>query len=411
MSSNAKKGRRTAATFDDYTFLNRWGLTFLGIWRLNNGGLRTALRQLHVAALFAAMTLLLIPQWLDLYVLRGNIDANAETFVLNVFTLTAMLKLYCFHRAGDTFEKVLLDMESNWRQVMRHDESTKTSHRVEGHARILLAMAGKGFDYTRRYGLLMYSTACMYFVSPFLGMQKDGLRARMYPFFGWYYFDRDSDLYYGLFYLSQVMIGIVVGTCNYSMDSIFFVAIYHSCAQFRIIHHDVERIGADEMELDRATTKQKLLRIIVKHQKEIRSAERLETMFNAASMQQLLVSCIIICVIGFKLIIALNDGGFEVLVYVAFMVIALMQIFLYCRPGDELITQSLAVGYAAWQSQWTNLGTESISKLATIIQRSQRPMRIAAGNVYVLSLPNFTMIIKTSMSFLSLLRAIYTKSD
>ena len=93
-------------TFDDYTFLNRWGLSFLGIWReeKNVGYIERWLYKIHVATLFVLMTLLLIPEWLDMYVLWGNIDATAETFVLNVFTICAMLKLWCFHRVRHTFD-------------------------------------------------------------------------------------------------------------------------------------------------------------------------------------------------------------------------------------------------------------------------------------------------------------------
>lgn len=90
-------------------------------------------------------------------------------------------------------------MKENWDLTMNDTGEDQDEYR-----RILLDMAGKAQNYTRRYGLLMYSTASMYFVSPFLGMQEDDVRVRKYPFFGWYYFDRFSNFYYGLCYASQV---------------------------------------------------------------------------------------------------------------------------------------------------------------------------------------------------------------
>ena len=101
------KRQPKADSFDDYTFLNRWGLTFLGIWRgetLTQGWLTKLLHRLHVTLLFTLLVMLLVPQWLDMYVLWGNIDANAETFVLNVFTITALLKLWCFLATADIFQ-------------------------------------------------------------------------------------------------------------------------------------------------------------------------------------------------------------------------------------------------------------------------------------------------------------------
>lgn len=98
------------------------------------------------------------------------------------------------------------------------------------------------------------------------------------------------------------------------------------------------------------------------------------------------------------------------------MFVALLQIFLYCRPGDELIAQviqkplmfaffaacndighvvflqSTAIGHAAYESLWTSLDSESIRKMSMIILRSQHPLKMTAGKIYILSLPNFTKV-------------------
>ncbi|KAJ8686507.1 hypothetical protein QAD02_022301, partial [Eretmocerus hayati] len=250
---------------------------------------------------------------------------------------------------------------------------------------ILLDMASKAHNYTRRYGILMYSTASMYFMSPFAGMQNDNVRARKYPFFGWYYFDKDSDLIYALCYISQLMIGVVVGTCNYAMDSIFLVAVYHCCAQLRMIQYDVQKLGQTGH-----CSHEEIAHLVRKHQMEIRTSRKLEIIFNGCSVQQLMVSCVIICIIGFKLIIALSEGGSEFLVYIAFMFVALLQIFLYCKPGDELISQSIAVADATYQSLWRRLDVELVRKVSMMILRSQRPLKMTAGSFLVLSMPNFT---------------------
>lgn len=104
-------------SFDEYTFLNRWGLTFLGIWKSDaeaRGGLLWRfLHRIHVTILFALLMLLLLPQWMDMYVLWGNVDANAETFVLNVFTITALLKLWCFLSARRVFEVVVVRLKKD----------------------------------------------------------------------------------------------------------------------------------------------------------------------------------------------------------------------------------------------------------------------------------------------------------
>ncbi|XP_011505125.1 PREDICTED: odorant receptor 13a-like isoform X2 [Ceratosolen solmsi marchali] len=312
-----------STNFDDYIFLNRWALTFLGMWTIDNRfdhGVAKILHRLHITFLFVLMLLLIIPQWLDLYIFWGNINANAETVVLNVFTITAILKLLCCILTANVFN-------------------------------------------------------------------PGDLRIRKYPFFGWYHFDRFSNLNYGICYVSQVMSGTVVGTTNFAMDSIFLVSLYHHSAQLQILQHDLaELVSAG------CNSANVINNLIKKHQKYIRISQMLQVIFNGSSLQQLLISCVIICVIGLKLIIALEDGGYESLIYIMFMGLALLQILLYCQSGDVLISESLQVGYATYQSPWTSVNLSSIRSISLMILRSQKPLTISAGKIYVLSLQNFTMV-------------------
>ncbi|XP_011505117.1 PREDICTED: odorant receptor 13a-like isoform X1 [Ceratosolen solmsi marchali] len=374
-----------STNFDDYIFLNRWALTFLGMWTIDNRfdhGVAKILHRLHITFLFVLMLLLIIPQWLDLYIFWGNINANAETVVLNVFTITAILKLLCCILTANVFNDVLMSLKSDWNETMDTSNPAKEKHRE-----ILLKMASSAFNYTKQYAFIMYVTALLYFISPFVGMQPGDLRIRKYPFFGWYHFDRFSNLNYGICYVSQVMSGTVVGTTNFAMDSIFLVSLYHHSAQLQILQHDLaELVSAG------CNSANVINNLIKKHQKYIRISQMLQVIFNGSSLQQLLISCVIICVIGLKLIIALEDGGYESLIYIMFMGLALLQILLYCQSGDVLISESLQVGYATYQSPWTSVNLSSIRSISLMILRSQKPLTISAGKIYVLSLQNFTMV-------------------
>lgn len=60
-------------------------------------------------------------------------------------------------------------------------------------------------SHSLKYGFVTMSTAAMYIVMPFLDTHESTyVRDRKYPFFGRYYFDRNSDIIYGICYLSQV---------------------------------------------------------------------------------------------------------------------------------------------------------------------------------------------------------------
>lgn len=89
-------------------------------------------------------------------------------------------------------------LKNNWNSTIKNDDEDEQK-------KILLKMAKKARAYTRRYGFIMYSTATLYFVSPYVGMQRhDDNRPRKYPFFGWYYYDRQNDTVYLICYALQV---------------------------------------------------------------------------------------------------------------------------------------------------------------------------------------------------------------
>ncbi|XP_046613319.1 odorant receptor 13a-like isoform X2 [Neodiprion virginianus] len=84
----------------------------------------------------------------------------------------------------------------------------------------------------------------------------------------------------------------------------------------------------------------------------------------------------------------------------------LLQIYIYCSLGDDLLTESTKVGQAAYECPWTNFSTSVKSCLLVMTMRSQQPLLITAGNFYVMSMENFAAILKTSLSYLSVLRAM-----
>jgi hypothetical protein len=92
-----------------------------------------------------------------------------------------------------------MTLKSNWSVVMN-----STNPRKDKHIHILLKRAKSALNRSKQYAFVMYITATLYVVSPFVGMQSNSLHVRKYPFFGWYYIDRSSNLIYWICFLAQV---------------------------------------------------------------------------------------------------------------------------------------------------------------------------------------------------------------
>lgn len=81
----------------------------------------------------------------------------------------------------------------------------------------------------------------------------------------------------------------------------------------------------------------------------------------------------------------------------------LMQLFVYSSVGDYLKSQMEEVGLFIYQSTWYNFPTKLARNLIFIIMRTQSPITLEAGSFIVVNLATYMSILKTSLSYLSVL--------
>ncbi|XP_033225850.1 odorant receptor 13a-like [Belonocnema kinseyi] len=354
--------------FEDYVYLNKICLSSVGLWPLADGvsKWRLYLNNFHIFITYALFLLvMLIPEALDLYMVWGNIDAIVENVCVNIYLASAAIKFYQMIVKKKTFKDLLNIMKRDW-------DSTVHKGVSKDRRNILLRYASFSQNLTKIFALLAYVICTQLFLLPLIfGMNNNPIRKRWYPSSAWYYFDQSSDSAYACFYCLQLFIGVGLGiSVNIGLDSFCCVAISHICAQLIIFQKELLELGKHS-KVSQGIIKQ----IIQKHNHQFRVTQLLNEIFNNISLCQLLLSCVAICTAGFQLII------------------------------------SLEVGNAAYQSLWTNLPTSSCKEIKLLILRSQRPMFITAGKMYILSLSRFIAILKTSMQCLSYLRASYNHKD
>lgn len=92
----------------------------------------------------------------------------------------------------------------------------------------------------------------------------------------------------------------------------------------------------------------------------------------------------------------------------SFMVLCTMttQVTVYSAVGDYLKSQMEEIGLFIYQSTWYALPEKLMKHLIFIIMRTQSPTKLLAGNFVVVNLATYMSILKTSMSYLSVLRVM-----
>lgn len=110
---------------------------------------------------------------------------------------------------------------------------------------------------------------------------------------------------------------------------------------------------------------------------------------------------------GFQFIYALKiDDSALMIKSLVVLVAFLAQLSIYSVIGDYLIFQMEEVGHSIFQSAWYNLPADVTKNLHFMIMRTQSPVKLQAGTFIVVNLSSYMIILKTSVSYLSVLRVI-----
>ncbi|KAL0133977.1 hypothetical protein PUN28_001118 [Cardiocondyla obscurior] len=84
-----------------------------------------------------------------------------------------------------------------------------------------------------------------------------------------------------------------------------------------------------------------------------------------------------------------------------------MEVFVYCFAGEFLTAKSKSIGDAIYESLWYNLPPSDSRIVLFMMLRCQKRLTITAGRFIDLTLEGFTSIMKASVSYVSVLNAMY----
>ncbi|XP_031773876.1 odorant receptor 13a-like isoform X2 [Apis florea] len=122
---------------------------------------------------------------------------------------------------------------------------------------------------------------------------------------------------------------------------------------------------------------------------------------------QLFSSCVLICTTGFQLILTLTFGNVVLTIKIlAEISILLIQLFAYSYVGEYLKTQTEGIGNSVYFCIWYNMPKNVLKDIIFIIMKTQRPVLLTAGKFFVVNMQTYMTILKTSMSYLSVLRVM-----
>ncbi|XP_046610956.1 odorant receptor 13a-like isoform X1 [Neodiprion virginianus] len=386
----------------------KYNLSFLGVWPFQKKGIRYTI---HLGLILLTQVTLAIPEYIDLALNIGDVDKTIENLTCVVTVNMVIVKLIIMHIHRDSMVSCVNLVVADWDRIQSAEaRRTMKRHRSWSKAVFLAAMALLYVSYALYIVLAVTVTA----TSNCSGSNANG-SCKMLPIRANYVVNTDLSPLYEIVVVLQSVQGMITCTANYGVDTFMFFLTMHVCGQLEILQINLRRfVSADAPRpniLDARIFRKKIRILSERHCELVDFSLHIEETLNVIILGLLLFSSVLICLIGFRFILSVENGDlFGAGKYISYLTAILGQLFLYCFAGDYLQSQSLGLASAAYETHWYNLPPDIARDLLFAMIRAKNPLRISAGKFFFMTLESFKVILKTSASYLSLLRVIVERS-
>ncbi|KAL2739229.1 odorant receptor 13a-like [Vespula maculifrons] len=360
-------GQHAKVSYVDYICgWNRYTMKILGIWpkerKINETSSYLVLLPLSVMLL-----IINIPQTIDLYNVWGDIDLIVENLSLgNVTVLIAVLKTAIFWFSGESISVLLSDMEVDRQETNTEEEARRMMRIAKICRRISIGCT-----------LTYYVIIILFVILHLLLIRYIG---RILIIRSYFPYNVQSAPNYELTIFAQTLAAWCVGGVYTSVDTFVATLVFHVCGQLKNLK---QRLRDLRCEKDNEEFYVKIAQIVKKHDSLNRFVNTIENNFNEMLLLQMVGCTVQLCVTCFLALLALGGNNGIILVQIAFFAFyiayILLQIYLYCYIGEELISESIGIMDAAYECKWYHLSPNEARLLMIIMIRAKVPLSITAG--------------------------------
>ncbi|XP_052741522.1 uncharacterized protein LOC112057728 [Bicyclus anynana] len=235
------------------------------------------------------------------------------------------------------------------------------------------------------------------------------------PLRAWYPYDTSKTPAYQLTYTHQCVAIFLAAVINICLDTVVTSLISLCRCRLRLLSVSLTTLcdGLDIADhglltaASEAVASRRLRRCARRHQDVLAQVMQLQKCFSTPILAQFSVSMVIICVTAYQLAFE-STSLVRVISMVAYLVVMMLQVFLYCYHGNQLVEESEDVSTAAYECPWYWCSVSLRRSLLIVMTRTRHAARLTAGGFTQLSLASFMSIIKASYSFFTVLKQVET---
>ncbi|XP_073959862.1 odorant receptor 2a-like [Choristoneura fumiferana] len=235
------------------------------------------------------------------------------------------------------------------------------------------------------------------------------------------YFDVYKSPAYGIIYIHHIYYKPATCIIDGVMDTILSAFIASAIGQIEILAFTLRnfnlvaerrrkrfaRLGDIKSDQSTRYYVRSVFKDIIKHHNSIiRYVSLIESAFSLASALQLMLSVMVLCLVGIQFLSIEKPMSHPI--QIAWMAIyltcMLIEVFIICWFGDELIWKSKELSQAAFDAPWPTTDPKTAMFIIIFMERCKRPLQVTAGKIFTLSLNTYTNLINWAYKAFAVMR-------
>ncbi|XP_032669880.1 odorant receptor 13a-like [Odontomachus brunneus] len=373
------------------------GLQFLGVWPD---------MPFAIIIRLIFMSIIMIMQYFQyLYIFahckQGEVQSLVDSLPLAFDYSLRLIKLMTLWKNERLVREILTHMDTDWRECVR----------VERDLYIMTTKASISHFCTNVMMSFYMSVGIIYLVGDFAidimhSIESGNDTSRPFPVKLLYSSKAEQSPIYELLVVIMFAYVLLNAYTVVIVDALISTLVLHVSGQIDIIHQEF-KIISDKIAYYQSC-ECTIGMLVEKHNKVIAFSKNMYNLFSFMALMQVFWNTLVICILGLLVISSLQDNTGMGLMKTAVACGGVMiESFIFCFAGEYLSLKSKSLADAAYESLWYNMSSNESKKILLIIMRAQKLLTITAGGMANLSLELFAKILKTSMSYMSVLHAMY----
>ncbi|XP_014298780.1 uncharacterized protein LOC103572807 [Microplitis demolitor] len=343
--------------------------------------------------------------FLKLVVAWGNLAETLYSVPILVYFSMIQVKITNCHLNLHKAKYLLLRVKKDWESKLEDSEFEILRNDGRIH-KIIMDVYFSG----------LICVATVYIVLPLMSPLLDIIiplnetRERILPYPAEYFIDIQKNFF--MLYPHGAIVTPIALTVLVGFDSLYAGFVQHACSMFTIIGRRLENLTVDRNNIDEEKNSlnehrglQSFITCVKMHKDILQFVKLVEKYYSNYFFVLLGVIVVGLSATGFQFVVLLSGIGEKVrcLWYAMGQV---THLFFLSYVGQKLIDHSQVINESLSAAKWYDYPQKMKPIIILMLMRGKRVSTVSAGKIYVMSIENFSSVIKASMSYFAVLTSM-----